>query len=217
MKTNATFLFLIILLFGCKSNDKNLSRVDRLPFYTDPTFTPKWVSFDESEDSLHQISDFKLYNQDGRMITKKDFEGKIYVADFFFTTCPGICLKMTNNMKVIQDQFINDDEILFLSHSVTPEKDSIAVLKKYADEKGIISSEKWHLATGERKEIYRLGRHDYFADEDLGERKDENDFLHTENFFLVDKKGHIRGIYNGLSLTSIQQLIADIKTLKSEL
>jgi protein SCO1/2 len=102
-----------------------------------------------------------------------------------------------------------------LSHSVTPEHDSIPVLKEYAEDKGI-DSQKWHLVTGDRDQIYKLGRKDYFVEEDLGLEKDIDEFLHTENFVLIDKDKHIRGIYNGLNKTSVSQLIADIKTLKRE-
>ena len=116
----------------------------------------------------------------------------------------------------LQDEFLDDDDVLLLSHSVTPLRDSVPVLKSYAMDKGINSST-WHLATGERAEIYRLGRSDYFVEEDLGIDKDPEEFLHTENFVLIDHKGHIRGIYNGLNQASINQLVADVKTLKSEL
>lgn len=102
-----------------------------------------------------------------------------------------------------------------LSHSVTPERDSVAVLKRYAESKGILSH-KWHLVTGTQQEIYKLGRKDYFVEESLGLAKDEDEFLHTENFVLVDGNGHIRGIYNGLNTTSVNQLMADIRALKNE-
>jgi protein SCO1/2 len=122
---------------------------------------------------------------------------------------------MTTNMAVLQETFFEDDEVLLLSHSVTPVTDSVPILKNYAETKGV-NSNKWHLVTGDRQQIYNLGRKAYFVEEDLGEEKTEDDFLHTENFVLVDKNKHIRGIYNGLNKTSIQQLIADIETLKKE-
>ena len=122
---------------------------------------------------------------------------------------------MTSNMKIVQEEFLNDDEVLLLSYSVTPDKDSVSVLREYALNKGVVSN-KWHLVTGLQNEIYKLGRKDYFVEEDLGIDKDENDFLHTENFVLIDKNRHIRGIYNGLNKTSVNQLIKDIYTLKTE-
>lgn len=215
---NATSLFLLIAFLGSCNNEKpeELSRVERLPFYEDATFTPMWL--DPKSDRVkdfHQISSFSLFNQDGENITEKTFEGKIYVTDFFFTTCPGICPKMTANMTVLQEAFLEDDEVLLLSHSVTPNTDSIPILNEYATDKGVVSG-KWHLVTGEREEIYRLGRKSYFVEEDLGVEKDLTDFLHTENFVLIDKNRHIRGIYNGLNKTSVKQLINDIKLLKTE-
>ena len=122
---------------------------------------------------------------------------------------------MTGNMYKLQEAFIDDDDVLFLSHTVTPTKDSVPVLKNYARIHGVIDN-KWHLVTGDRTEIYDLGRNQYFVENDLSEPKDLNDFLHTENFLLIDKNKHIRGIYNGLNRASMMQLIEDIKTLKNE-
>lgn len=212
---NKIILFLVIIILGaCGRTNQNKSTVDTLPFYKEATFTPHWINLgDKSLDSFHKISPFKLLNQEGEIITEKTFESKIYVTDFFFTICPGICPKMMSNMMKLQEEFLNDNDVLLLSHSVTPERDSVPVLKRYAEDKGILS-DKWHLVTGTQEEIYKLGRKDYFVEEDLGLDKEEDDFLHTENFVLIDKNRHIRGIYNGLNKTSIKQLIADIKQLK---
>lgn len=216
MKSKALFFLLILSLLACNEPQPNDSRVEILPFYNEATFTPYWISpKDEVLDSFHRISSFSLVNQEGEPITEETFEDKIFVADFFFTICPGICPKMTANMKVLQDEFLNDDDILLLSHSVTPERDSVSVLKQYAESKGVLS-DKWHLVTGAQQEIYKLGRKDYFVEESLGIAKEEDEFLHTENFVLIDKDRHIRGIYNGLNKTSVNQLIADIRTLKNE-
>ena len=210
------FIFLLIFLFSCKEKKQSESRVARLPFYKEATFKPIWIpEKDKSLDTFHQISSFNFLNQDGKTITHQTFKDKIYVTDFFFTSCSGICPKMTSNMKIVQDEFLNDDEVLLISHSVTPDKDSVSVLREYALNNGVVSS-KWHLVTGLQNEIYKLGRKDYFVEEDLGTDKDENDFLHTENFVLIDKNRHIRGIYNGLNKTSVNQLIKDIHTLKTE-
>ncbi|MFT4780369.1 MAG: protein SCO1/2 [Psychroserpens sp.] len=210
---------LVVSFIACKDSNtqEKTSRVDMLPYYAEATFTPNWLDGeDESLKSFHTIPSFNLTNQLGKTVTEKTFEDKIYIADFFFTACPGICPKMTANMKVLQDEFLNDHEILLLSHSVTPETDSVPTLKQYAENKGIINS-KWHLVTGDRKQIYDLGRQSYFAEEDLGLDKTDEDFLHTENFVLIDQNRHIRGIYNGLNKTAVQQLIADVKTLKREI
>ncbi|QHI38865.1 hypothetical protein IMCC3317_42650 [Kordia antarctica] len=219
-KRNSFCLLVVVsfLLFNCKNDTRKPldSRVATLPFYKEASFTPYWFeSGSEAQKSFHQIPAFSLTNQEGETITEATFANKIYVTDFFFTTCPGICPKMTANMDILQQEFKDDAEILLLSHSVTPEMDSVPVLKAYAKNKGI-ESKKWHLVTGERSEIYDLGRNHYFVEENLGKPKTDDDFLHTENFVLIDKNRQIRGIYNGLNKTAVQQLIADIKTLKLE-
>ncbi|MEL6916838.1 MAG: SCO family protein [Bacteroidota bacterium] len=217
------FLFLLSIFAGCKKELKkeNIqivenSRVAHLPYYKDKSFTPYWIGPEsEEEKSFHKIPDFELINQLGDTISQKTFDDKIYIVDFFFTTCPGICLKMTNHMFKLQEKFKNDTEILFLSHSVTPTIDSVSVLKNYAIKNNVMDN-KWHLVTGDRKEIYDLGRNHYFVENDLGVPKDLDDFLHSENFLLIDKRKHIRGIYNGLNRASMAQLITDVKTLRSE-
>lgn len=216
MKNKIILFLAIISLVACDESQPNKSRVEKLPFYNEATFTPHWISpNDKMLDTFHRISPFSLTNQEGRNVTEETFKNKIYVVDFFFTICPGICPKMTANMMVLQDEFLKDDDVLLMSHSVTPGRDSVPVLKQYAESEGILSH-KWHLVTGTQQEIYKLGRKDYFVEEDLGLNKKEDEFLHTENFVLIDKNRHIRGIYNGLNKTSVNQLIADIITLKKE-
>ncbi len=206
MKYYLPILFFFILV-SCVNKKK------RLPYYDTPDFTPKWET--PNNKTFHQIRSFKLINQENQTFTEKDLEGKICVADFFFTTCPGICPKMTNSMSDIQRAFINDDEILLLSHSVTPAKDSAPVLKQYAIDKKV-DFRRWKLLTGDKNEIYDLGRKFYFVEEDEGINNSNDIFLHTENFILIDKQRHLRGIYNGLDPNSIQNLIRDIKVLKQE-
>lgn len=217
MKTINGLLFLVIFqLLACEDKPEKESRVEVLPYYNEATFTPHWLQPDAASlDTFHQVSAFNLVNQEGVSVTEKTFAGKIYITDFFFTICPGICPKMTANMAVLQDEFIDDDEVLLLSHSVMPRIDSVPALAAYAENKDVIAG-KWHLVTGKRDEIYKLGRKDYFVEEDLGLEKEEDEFLHTENFVLIDKNRHIRGIYNGLNAASVNQLIADVKTLKRE-
>lgn len=209
-------LFLVLLvLLGCNGSNKPKQEAS-LPYYDEATFTPHWL--EAGSDSLaqfHRISPFRLINQEGDTITERSVAGKIYVTDFFFTSCPGICPKMTTNMALLQDAFREDDEILLISHSVTPEHDSVPVLQDYALASGV-DARKWHLLTGDREQIYKLGRQDYFVEEDLGLQKDPEEFLHTENFVLIDQQRHIRGIYNGLNKASIAQLITDIHTLRME-
>ena len=217
-KIYSFFIVSLLLFLSCKKTDHKeiSSKTDVLPYYNEASFTPKWIAAKSDQlKTFHTIPDFSLTDQNGKNITHKTFENKIYVADFFFTTCPGICPKMTSNMSLVQDAFKDDNNVLLLSHSVTPSIDSVAQLKKYAIDKEI--GKNWHLVTGDKKEIYDLGRKSYFVEEDLGKPKSIDDFLHTENFILIDKNKRIRGIYNGLSKNSVKQLIADIKTLKLEI
>ncbi len=204
---------MLVLLSGCHSEE---AETTSLPFYTGPDFTPHWLTSDDPDrENLHMIAPFSFINQNGEEVRESLFEGKIYVADFIFTTCPGICPKMSRNMVRLQKETAADEEILLLSHTVTPEIDTVPVLKKYADRQGAISG-KWHLVTGERKAIYDIARKSYFADEDLGFQKDENDFLHSENFILVDKQRRIRGVYNGTLPAEMRRLLEDIEILKME-
>ncbi|QCX37803.1 SCO family protein [Aureibaculum algae] len=216
-------IFFLVITIGCKDEVKKenikvieTSRVDYLPYYNEESFTPNWLTPNtDEEQAFHKIPDFELINQLGDTVTQKTFENKIYIADFFFTSCPGICPKMTSNMVKLQEEFKQDKEILFLSHSVTPTIDSVAELKKYAEKHGVIDN-KWHLVTGDKTAIYNLGRNQYFVENDLGVPKNIDDFLHSENFLLIDKNKHIRGIYNGLNRASLAQLVTDVKALKDE-
>jgi len=170
----------------------------------------------------HKIADFNFTNQNGKTITQKDYEGKIYVADFFFTTCPTICPKMTNNMLWLQNQIKNNPKVMLLSHSVTPNIDSVSVIKKYALKKGVIDS-KWNLVTGDKKAIYYIARKSYMVVK-TGKPQEFYDMVHTENFVLVDTKRRIRGYYDGTNLDgptepgvkNIKQLLEDILFLCSE-
>jgi protein SCO1/2 len=160
----------------------------------------------------HTIDDFSLTNQNGKTITQADYAGKIYIADFFFTTCPTICPIMTKNMAAIQAKIIDDPEVLLLSHSVTPQRDSVAQLKKYALEKGVIDA-KWNLVTGPKKDIYELARKSYLAVKTDGDGG-PFDMIHTENFILVDKEKRIRGYYDGTKEEDIDKLLEDLEILK---
>ena len=162
----------------------------------------------------HKIADFSLINQNGKTITQKDYEDKIYVADFFFTTCQTICPIMTDHMVHIQNEIIDDDDVMLLSHSVTPEIDTVAQLKRYAKKKGVIDK-KWNLVTGDKKQIYTLARKSYLAVKDNPDAG-PFDMVHTENFMLIDKKKQIRGFYDGTKSEDIDRLLDDIKHLKKE-
>lgn len=162
----------------------------------------------------HKIANFSLINQNGKTITQNDYKDKIYVADFFFTTCQSFCPTLTSNMAEIQKEIINDDDVMLLSHSVIPEIDTVAQLKRYALEKGVIDK-KWNLVTGDRKQIYQLARKSYLAVKDNPLSGPYN-MIHTENFILIDKKRQIRGFYDGTKPKDIKKLLKDIKHLKKE-
>lgn len=180
-------------------------------------FTPRDVNTELVDTTIqhigynHTIADFKFTNQNGKIITQKDYEGKIYVADFFFTTCPTICPKMTDNLVWLQDKIKNNPKVMLLSHSVTPEIDSVPVLKKYATQKGVIDS-KWNLVTGNKKDIYYIARKSYLAVK-TNNSNELYDMVHTENFILIDQKRRIRGFYDGTNLEEVKKLLEDINYL----
>ncbi len=212
---NSAFL-LLVLIVGCKSKQVANSTELPLPFFNKPDFTPEWIQkTDSGYASIHTIPAFSFTDQDGKTVTEKTVEGKIYVADFFFTRCGSICPKLTADMSILQNKYKNDDEVLLLSHSVTPGMDSVPVLKAYAIKKGVISG-KWHLLTGNRDSIYTLAKKQYFAGDTVGYYQTGNQFLHTENFILIDKHHRIRGVYNGTLPLEMERLIEDIGTLKKE-
>jgi protein SCO1 len=162
----------------------------------------------------HHIMDFALVDQLGRTITLADTKDRIIVADFFFTTCATICPKMTMQMERVQEAFKADDRIVLLSHSVTPEMDSVPALAAYAELHNA-DPQHWHFLTGDRKQIYALARRSYFACLDEGDGGPD-DFVHTENFVLVDPQRRIRGFYDGTKADDVDKLIGDIGKLLAE-
>ena len=209
-------LFVIFISIYSLMNRKNL-----------PVITPRDVN-PELVDSLvqhigynHKIAPFTFTNQNGKAITNKDYEGKIYVVDFFFTTCQTICPKMTDNMVWLQDKIKENPKVKLLSHTVFPDEDTVEVLKEYAKEKGVIDS-KWNLVTGNQNEIYKIARQSYLVVK-TGKPEEMYDMVHTENFVLVDQKGRIRGFYNGLNIDknvkgeqNLTQLLEDIAFLSEK-
>ena len=185
-----------------------------------PIYQPSMVNYELVDSTLqhvkkfHKIAPFSFTNQNGKKVTEQDYNNKIYVADFFFTTCPTICPKMTENMGQLQNEFLEDSQIKFISFSVTPQIDSVKQLKKYAVEKGVNDS-KWNLVTGNKKEIYSLARKSYLAVKDDGDGG-QFDMIHTENFILVDPEKRIRGFYDGTDIEAMNTLITDISILKEE-
>ena len=186
-----------------------------------PIYQPNMVSFQLVDSTVqhvkrfHKIKDFSLVNQNGEKVTNENYRDKIYIADFFFTTCQGICPIMKENMIILQDEYKDDDQVYLLSHTVTPEIDTKEVLKKYSLEKGVIDS-KWNLVTGDKKQIYNLARKSYLVAEDI-EESELFEMIHTENFVLVDPERRIRGFYDGTDQESMNALIYDIKVLKKEI
>ncbi|NJB82327.1 SCO family protein [Wenyingzhuangia aestuarii] len=204
-------LSVVIISYLYHLNNKAKS----LPIYNPIDINPRLV--DESllnKAKNHKIASFTLTDQDGKTVTEADFDNKIYVADFFFTRCGTICPIMTNNMAILQTEFINNPSIKFLSHSVTPVMDSVPVLKTYAEAHGAISG-KWHITTGAKKDIYNLARKSYFAVLDEGDGGDQ-DFIHTEQFILIDTEKRIRGFYDGTNKNEVNQAIKDIYLLLTE-
>lgn len=190
------------------------------PKKTLPIFTPSMVNPELVDTTVqyvankHFISDFSFINQNGETITQKDYEGKIYVADFFFTTCKTICPMMSDNMSWLQQQIKNNPKVMLLSHSVTPEIDSVPVLKQYAIQKGAIDG-KWNLVTGNKKDIYYIARKSYLAVK-TGKPEELYDMVHTENFVLVDDKRRVRGFYDGTKREEVEKLLEDILFLCKE-
>ncbi|TDE04958.1 SCO family protein [Flavobacterium hiemivividum] len=190
------------------------------PRKTLPIFNPSDVNPELVDSTVqyiskyHTIADFSFVNQNGKTITQDDYEGKIYVADFFFTTCGSICPKMTANLFEVQKAIINNPKVMLLSHTVFPETDSVPVLKEYALKYGVDDS-KWNLVTGDKKEIYTMARKSYLAVK-LGKPSELYDMVHTENFILVDAKKRVRGFYDGTNKEDIEKLIVDINFLSNE-
>ena len=186
-----------------------------LPIYNPADVNPELVdSTVQYIQKYHTIADFSFTNQNGKTITQKDYEGKIYVADFFFTTCGSICPIMTTNMLDIQKAFATNPKVMMLSHTVLPETDSVPVLKAYAKKKGV-NDVKWNLVTGDKKEIYAMARKSYLAVK-LGKPSELYDMVHTENFILVDTKRRVRGFYDGTKKEEIERLVQDIRWLLTQ-
>jgi protein SCO1/2 len=183
-----------------------------LPIYSPADVNPELVDTTVQYIAKnHFIADFSFTNQNGKTITQKDYEGKIYVADFFFTTCKSICPKMTTNLVDVQKAFLNNPKVKLLSFSVMPDIDSVSVLKDYAELNGVVDS-KWNLVTGDKKAIYTMARKSYLAVKQ-GKPEEQYDMVHTENFVLVDSKKRVRGFYDGTKKEEIQRLIEDIHWL----
>jgi protein SCO1/2 len=207
MNSYLKYLVFSIVLFGCSDNKTNHEKLL-------PIFGEKKV--DKKGDTLyHSVSPFLFVNQFGENVTKETVKGKIYVADFFFATCESICPKMSSQLVNVQQAFLKDNDVLILSHTVNPMHDSVAVLKKYGERFGA-QKNKWHLLTGNKKEIYDMARFSYLVNALEADGSAEG-FLHSELFVLIDSKKRIRGFYDGTDSVTIVKLISDIKLLKTEM
>jgi protein SCO1 len=200
---------------GSNRSENNVLRVYN-PSDVNPTLVDPSIQ-DKTKD--HTIGDFSFLNQLGDTITKESVTGKIFVTDFFFTSCGGICPKMTTQLQRVQREFSDDPNFLILSHTVNPSRDTVATMFKYA-ERFEANAEKWWFLTGEKKELYLMARKSYLIVPDEAdpnfEHGGESDFLHTENFALIDPEGRIRGFYNGTDPNEIDELFRDVYDLKRE-
>jgi protein SCO1/2 len=205
--------YVIMVMGACKSPAKKEAT---LPFYNTADFTPHWINpGDDGYNTIHTIAPFTFTNQLGQNISNKNVAGKIYVANFFFTSCQSICPGMMTNLAKVQQMFANDSTVMMLSHSVTPLRDNVPTLAKYAGEHQI-NAKNWWLLTGDKDQIYQLARQSYFAENDNGFNRKTGDFLHTENLILVDKHGRIRGVYNGSLALEVNNMIDHIHLLERE-
>ncbi|PIB37202.1 hypothetical protein BFP72_18205 [Reichenbachiella sp. 5M10] len=207
-------LMICLSVWACQSSPKRLNTEIELPFYVEETFTPTWVEENTEEYvQIHRIAPFSFLDQNGDTVSERSVKGKIYVANFFFSICPGVCPKMTRNLKLLQKQYGQDDRIMILSHSVMPWVDSVQRLHDYA-ELNSIRSPQWRLLTGDKTMTYDLARNSYFADEGFGKNvTTEEDFLHTEKLVLIDDQRRIRGVYNGTLPLEVKRMMEDISTL----
>ncbi|RZJ36043.1 MAG: SCO family protein [Flavobacterium sp.] len=206
--------FLVMLVFSVVSISLFYRVLDKktLPVYNPAMVNPELVdSTIQYIGRNHTIPDFSFTNQNGKTITQENYRGKIYVADFFFTTCGSICPKMTSNLVEVQKAFANNPKVMLLSHTVMPDVDSVPVLKQYAIENGIDDS-KWNLVTGDKKQIYTIARRGYLAVK-IGKPEEQYDMVHTENLVLVDSHRRVRGFYDGTRKDEVERLISDINWL----
>ncbi len=206
------FLVAILIFQDCTQSAKD----ERLPLLGRREVITKTEDGKSIVDTVyHTVSDFAFVDQDSALVTNETFDGKIYIADFFFTTCPSICPAMHTQMLRIHEKFKDEDQLAMLSYSIDPVHDSVAVLKDYAERLGIADVEKWHFVTGDKDKIYDLGENGYMvvAGEDP---KAPGGYVHSGALILVDKDRHIRGFYDGTKPEKVDQLLIDIPKLLKE-
>jgi protein SCO1 len=209
MKDSILFYFfgISLILFSCGKNDEQKKLLL-------PVIGEKQLSPNGSDTIYHTVGNFNFINQFGETVSEKTTENKIYVADFFFATCQSICPVMSKRMRMVQDSFKTDNDLLILSHTVNPMNDTVEVLNEYGKRYGAAKG-KWHLLTGEKKKIYDLAKDGYLVNA-LQDDGSQEGFLHSELFLLIDKQRRIRGMYDGTDSMQVIKLIGDIRTLKQE-
>ena len=196
-------IYSLVFYFGCSQKKSSVL----LPIYGEK----KIIAGDTI---YHQIASFNLTNQIGQVVNQNTTKNKIYIANFFFASCQSICPMMSNQLQEVQKAFLADDSVLILSHSVNPLHDTVAVLSNYGDTYGA-KTNKWHLLTGNKKQIYDLAKTSYLVNAFEDDGSPEG-FLHSELFLLIDKKARIRGMYDGTNTSEVKKLIEDVKLLKQE-
>lgn len=214
---NSIFNTAIFLVFGllifCTSCTNNRTH-SPLPVLGETEIIEKLIDGKTKYDTIpHTIPDFAFVNQDSQWVTPESFENKIYVADFFFTSCPTICPKMKAQLLRIYEIFHTNPEVSLLSHSIDPRHDTVAVLKKYAERLGV-KAPAWHFVTGHKTDIYAIAR-EYMATAEEDERA-PGGFIHSGSFLLIDKHKRIRGNYDGTDAKKVDELIQDMKILLDE-
>lgn len=207
-------LFLSYYLAAC-SGGMNNDGQSALPYLGRHNYVEKTVNDQTVVDTLyHKVADFSFIDQDSSVVTPSTFEGQVYVTDFFFTSCPTICPVMKTQMLRVYEAFQDNDEVAFLSHTIDPEYDTVALLHEYAERLGV-SSDKWHFVTGEKDAIYEMGLKSYMVTA-LEDDEEPGGFIHSGAFILVDKDKHIRGMYDGTEKEKVDLLIRDIEKLLQE-
>ena len=206
-------VLILVFFIGSISAYKILQPKRKLPIYNPSDLNPSLVDDDlERVGRGHRVGNFDLIDQWGNSVDSSLLLNKIYIADFFITTCPARCIDMGQNFQLIQEVYKEEERFNLVSHTVMPETDTVEVMHAYGERMGAIKG-KWHLLTGEKQELYRMARREYFAVMEQGTSFDDHDFIHTENVILVDENKRIRGFYDGTSDLDIDRLIDDIQIL----
>lgn len=214
MRTNLFFALAGSLLLATSCTSKKDSE-EKLPVLGQPQYVEKTVNNQTVTDTVyHTVADFEFVDQDSAIITNETFENKVYVADFFFSSCPTICPVMKKQMLRVYDAFKDNDKVLLLSHTIDPEYDTVALLHDYAERLGV-SSDKWHFVTGDKEKIYDMGLNSYMVTA-MEDGTSPGGFMHSGAFILVDEDRRIRGMYDGTIKEQVDVLINDIHRLLKE-